>query len=987
MTTKGYSAIILILIAFAMIGQSGAHAQMLEVGLPTRVIVSPAPQAPSYQPQDLVMDPPEYRMAWVYSFGSEFASPTATTTLINTLADNNFNVVVPEIRKYGDAYYNSSYEPWASDIVAGYDPLRDMLDKAHARNMEVYGWIVTFRIWPRNRIAPATHIWSKHPEWAMLNTNGSNAVGNYYNLDPGIPAVQQYVCDVVTDAVTKYPDLDGFNFDYIRYESTIWGYNPISKWRFLYDSGLTAWEASTAYGLNAEVVPTTLNGHRYICTTAGGSGATEPVWLSGATVTDGTTIWTENGSDVPTSTYDANWDQWSEWKRQQITSVVKKCYLEAIAINPKIKMTVDTIGWMRGDPNEDFTETRAYGDVCQDHEGWMEDHIIDVNILMNYKRDWCTAAEPFWGAYYGGDQQSDHRIWSHWLGSMQTSTGRHVIDGIAGYLNVMPGIRKQWEHSRDNGVGLGVYRYGFTVGLEDAFNPGKPVLNGTTVVQGSDPMFYSTIKSTMFPNPAPVPDMPWKSNPTTGYLFGQVTNVLEPDDPVYKNWLYKATVTATGPVGDPDPQTYEEETDATGTYGFIDRRPGIYSISVSQDGFVPVTGEMAEVTAGIATRTDFRIRPLVTPGDYKTIPEALDPNTVTDAQLIGISGKVATAATGELPGCMYVEQADRSCGIQITFGSLTPIVAEGDRVSFIGYADTINGERMLTHATMISSTSGPALEPLQSSVKDLDRGPSSTALLVQCTGKVIDNGPGWFSLDDGSGVAKVLCSGLLGPAKNTMVSAVGLSGYNNGRIIRARRQADIMNLSATTVNAPSGTVGTGFNLLSLPYIPPNPSPAALFNPVDLTNALFAWDNDTQSFKAYKSTDPTAFGKMSPNEGYALVATAPIALSYPGVPPGATDVRISIPKTGWSLIGQPFTNATLWTDVMVTDGTQTLTLQGAINAGWIGRIAFTWDTASGIWGYVGTGARGSRFDDSLRPWHAYWITTYRDNLAIIIPAAE
>jgi len=58
----------------------------------------------------------------------------------------------------------------------------------------------------------------------------------------------------------------------------------------------TAWVASTAYALGAEVVPTEgkENGFRYVCTSAGTSGTVEPVWptTEGMTITDGTATWT-----------------------------------------------------------------------------------------------------------------------------------------------------------------------------------------------------------------------------------------------------------------------------------------------------------------------------------------------------------------------------------------------------------------------------------------------------------------------------------------------------------------------------------------------------------------------------------------------------------------------------------------------------------------------------------------------------------------------
>ncbi|MBA7508022.1 hypothetical protein ES706_06753 [subsurface metagenome] len=58
----------------------------------------------------------------------------------------------------------------------------------------------------------------------------------------------------------------------------------------------TVWEATTPYSLEDEVVPTEgkENGFRYVCTTAGTSGASEPAWptTEGMTKVDSTVTWT-----------------------------------------------------------------------------------------------------------------------------------------------------------------------------------------------------------------------------------------------------------------------------------------------------------------------------------------------------------------------------------------------------------------------------------------------------------------------------------------------------------------------------------------------------------------------------------------------------------------------------------------------------------------------------------------------------------------------
>lgn len=60
------------------------------------------------------------------------------------------------------------------------------------------------------------------------------------------------------------------------------------------------WQSLHAYAVGDIVTPTTGNLHRYRVTTAGISGASEPVFPTGsaATVTNGTVVFTENGADL-----------------------------------------------------------------------------------------------------------------------------------------------------------------------------------------------------------------------------------------------------------------------------------------------------------------------------------------------------------------------------------------------------------------------------------------------------------------------------------------------------------------------------------------------------------------------------------------------------------------------------------------------------------------------------------------------------------------
>ncbi|HET6456642.1 MAG TPA: family 10 glycosylhydrolase, partial [Armatimonadota bacterium] len=497
---------------YTMNAGTGNYVRITNLGTDGKLVMADAVRfyLPSAEPH------PEFRAAWADTWHNGMNSASQITTMVNTLAGANYNVVIPEVRRCGDAYYDSAYEPRANDIIdpLPFDPLQDCIDKAHAAGMECHAWIVTYRIWRDDDTweLPPDHMWALHPDWVNTDWSGNILDGVNYNFDPGIPGVQDYVSKVVMDIVSKY-DVDGINFDYIRYPNPQWGYNNITRQRF-YD----------LYG-----------------------------------------YW------PPTSTTDAHWGTWSDYRRQQVTDLVKKCYLEIIALKPNVKMSVCGTGRMGADPNTNYTQTGQYRDVLQNTKGWMEQHIIDIDMLMNYKRDHLS------------DQKADFRLWADWLGDIAAATGRHSVCGQAAYLNTIANSLIQMQYARDAGC-----QGGTTYSYMSTNMDGLP--NGD---------FYDAVRTNLYPSPVVVPDMPWKGNPTTGIIFGTVTDASKPDNPIYQNWVYQATVQVTGPV------TQSTSTDATGTYGFMDLPPGTYTVTCSKSGFTTRTYTTQTILAGDVLRDDF----------------------------------------------------------------------------------------------------------------------------------------------------------------------------------------------------------------------------------------------------------------------------------------------------------------------------------------------------------------------------------------------
>src|SRR5581483_7165982 len=96
--------------------------------------------------------------------------------------------------------------------------------------------------------------------------------------------------------------------------------------------------------------------------------------------------------------------------------------------------------------------------------------------------------------------------------------------------------------------------------------------------------------------------------------------------------------------------------------------------------------------------------------------------------------------------------------------------------------------------------------------------------------------------------------------------------------------------------------------------------------------------------------------------------------------------ISVPKLGAVLFGHPFPFAVHWALAQVTDGFKTVTLEEAVKTEfppWLNSVAKFFDNTTQQERTLGL-ASDSPDSELLLPWFGYWLTSYRDNLALIIP---
>jgi uncharacterized lipoprotein YddW (UPF0748 family) len=180
--------------------------------------------------------PPEFRALWADTFHAGMRNSNEVSALVNTARGSNFNAIIVEVRKRCDAYYNSTIEPKASDVSPQtFDPLADLIDKAHngGRRIEVHAWITTYLAWNSQGTPPSqtNHPFLLHSNWLSLNNVGANWDGSNFQFDQGLSEVQRHTYNVAMDIVSRY-DVDGLNFDYVRYSGKEWGYHTNTLERF-----------------------------------------------------------------------------------------------------------------------------------------------------------------------------------------------------------------------------------------------------------------------------------------------------------------------------------------------------------------------------------------------------------------------------------------------------------------------------------------------------------------------------------------------------------------------------------------------------------------------------------------------------------------------------------------------------------------------------------------------------------------------------------
>jgi len=387
---------------------------------------------------------------------------------------------------------------------------------------------------------------------------------------------------------------------------------------------------------------------------------------------------------------------------------------------------------------------------------------------------------------------------------------------------------------------------------------------------------------------------------------------------------------------------------------------------------------------------------------------------LTDGEFVNVEGVV----TAVYATCFYIESTDRSSGIRVN-AVVGNYIARGDIAQVIGVLGTTDGERSIAPSQAVivhGSTDVPPIIGLRN--RDLGgagtgpenpgvsdgRGALNVGLLVKVNGQVTYKDTGYFyiwdgsnrvvePLDDGSGHFGIRITSNYPATVGTRMEIVGISTtdtYNvpgrNIPTIMPRDNNDIaVNPPFSQINSPDGTIMANWNMLALPAIPLDPSPQAVFGTVPIDDRLHRWEPLAASFVAYDQWRPGDYGGMLLGDGFWLLSDAPHAISYQGRVQ-SVDQWISLPVSGWTLIGQPFAHDTSWADVKVHNGVEIVNVEEASRERmWIDSIGWWWDNTSQSLQTLGL-PDDFPTSEKLEAWHAYWVWSHADNLSLLIPAS-
>ncbi len=231
---------------------------------------------------------------------------------VGKLAANGFTAIIPNMMWGGAVFYPSEFLPLGKGMEGRGDPVRECLDACRKHGIAMHVWKVN---WYLGSAVPDEFAGKMRREGRLQ----ADASGNEKNwLCPSHPANRKLEIDSMVELARKYP-VDGLHFDYIRYPDNDHCFCQRCKETF-----------EKASGLKIGNWPKDLQGEAH--------------------------------------------ERWQQWRRDNITAVVRAVSEQARAVRSGIKISAAVFSDWSNDRNT----------VAQDWKLWCEKGYMDFVCPMDY---------------------------------------------------------------------------------------------------------------------------------------------------------------------------------------------------------------------------------------------------------------------------------------------------------------------------------------------------------------------------------------------------------------------------------------------------------------------------------------------------------------------------------------------------------------------------------------------------------------------------
>lgn len=310
----------------------------------------------SAQDQQVLVKETVPRGIWVsvFSVKKMLYSEQGVRNLIAQCNKAKINEIYLQIFQSGNAYYDSKitdktkYDQMVAS--AGLDTLDLLLREAGQNKIKVFAWVNILGL-GKNEKADilnkyGSSILTRDQHQRPSKISASTELDKYYLredmifLEPGDPKVESYMLMIINEIINRYPSFSGIHLDYLRYPSPV-PFVPGSRFNKF---GLT-------YGYGSA------NVERFRDKT-------------GINALD-----TLNNED--------EYLAWDNWKRQQVTDLVRKISSLVKVKSPGLAVSCAVIPVVE----------RAYSNAFADWSAWLEEGIVDYVVLMSYTKDNQFAKE------------------------------------------------------------------------------------------------------------------------------------------------------------------------------------------------------------------------------------------------------------------------------------------------------------------------------------------------------------------------------------------------------------------------------------------------------------------------------------------------------------------------------------------------------------------------------------------------------------------